>query len=570
MGTSSGSNHPHQMLPPRQQLRSGGPETALSLVSSDPHSSHEGQEPRSNSDAVRRESPAESASSQETWPLGEVSVAKKTVVVNKKTEPDSHEHPVMHHVSNADKVSIRDIARERVEIVAERMHRLPDEFLEELKNGLKSILEGNAALSVDEFMFLQKLVQSRPDLTSTTLMRAHRVQLEILVAINTGIQAFLHPNISLSQANLIEVFVYKRCRNIACQSQLPADDCYCEVCTKRKGFCNLCMCVICNKFDFSVNSCRWIGCDLCSHWTHTDCAIRDGQITAGSSAKNASGPGEMMFKCRACNRTSELLGWVRDVFQHCAPNWDRESLVKELDFVSRIFRGSEDQRGRKLFWKCEELMEKIKGGLAEATAAKLILMFFQEIELDSAKSFDIGEGGRLIAPQDACSRIAEVVQETLRKMEIVSEEKMRMFKKARMALESCDRELEDKAKEVAEMKAERQKKKLQIDELDRIVRLKQAEADMFQLKANEAKREAERLQRIVLAKMDKSEEEYASNYLKQRLSEAEAEKQYLFEKIKLQENSRAVSQSSGGGGGGGDPSQVLMYSKIRDLLQGYK
>ncbi|KAJ0253020.1 Protein OBERON 2 [Hirschfeldia incana] len=556
MGTSSGSNHPHQMLPPRQQLRTGGGglETTLSLVS------HDGQEPprsNNNSDTVR-ESPAESASSQDTWPLADPVTAKKTVV-KQKTGPDSSSHeqqPVMHRVSTADRVSVRDIARERVEVIAERMHRLPEEFLEELKSGLKSVLEGSAAHSAEEFVFLQKLVQSRSDLNSATLLRAHRSQLEILVAINTGIQAFLHPNISLSQSSLIEIFLYKRCRNIPCQNQLPADDCRCDVCSK-KGFCNQCMCVICNKFDFSVNTCRWIGCDSCSHWTHTDCAIRDGQITTG--------PGEMLFKCRACSHASELLGFVRDVFQHCAPNWDRESLVKELDFVSRIFRGSEDQKGRKLFWKCEELMDKIKGGLAETTAAKLILMFFQEIELDSAKSF---ENGSLIAPQDACTRIAEVVQETLRKMEVVSEEKMRMFKKARMALETCDRELEDKAKEVAELKAERQKKKLQIDELERIVRLKQAEADMFQLKANEAKREGERLQRIILAKTDKSEEEYASNYLKQRMSEAEAEKQYLFEKIKLQESSRvAASQSSGGGGG--DPSQVLMYSKIRDLLQGY-
>ncbi|KAF8107284.1 hypothetical protein N665_0124s0075 [Sinapis alba] len=552
MGTSSGSNHPHQMLPPRQQLRTGGLETTLSLVS------HDGQEPRSNNSDTVRESPAESASSQETWPLADPITAKKTV--KQKTEPDSsqEQQPVLHHLSSADKVSVQDIARERVEVLAERMHRLPDEFLEELKSGLKSMLEGNVLHSVEEFVYLQKLVQSRSDLNSTTLVRAHRAQLEILVAINTGIQGFLHPNITLSQSSLIEIFLYKRCRNIPCQNQLPADDCHCDVCTNRKGFCNLCMCVICNKFDFSVNTCRWIGCDLCSHWTHTDCAIRDGQI----STKNGSGSGEMLFKCRACNHASELLGFVKDVFQHCAPNWDRESLVKELDFVSRIFRGSEDQRGRKLFWKCEELMDKIKGGLAETTAAKLILMFFQEIELDSEN----GEGGRLIAPQDACSRIAEVVQETLRKMEVVSEEKMRMFKKARMALETCDRELEDKAKEVAEVKAERQKKKLQIDELERIVRLKQAEADMFQLKANEAKREGERLQRIILAKTDKSEEEYASNYLKQRMSEAEAEKQYLFEKIKLQESSRVASQSSGGGG---DTSQVLMYSKIRDLLQGY-
>ena len=84
---------------------------------------------------------------------------------------------------------------------------------------------------------------------------------------------------------------------------------------------------------------------------------------------------------------------------------------------------------------------------------------------------------------------------------------------------------------------------------------------MFQLKANEAKREAERLQRIALAKQDKSEEEFTSNYLKQRLNEAEAEKQYLYEKIKLQESSRASQSSSGG-----DPSQMLIYSKIHDLL----
>ena len=146
-------------------------------------------------------------------------------------------------------------------------------------------------------------------------------------------------------------------------------------------------------------------------------------------------------------------------------------------------------------------------------------------------------------------------------MEIVANEKMRSWKKARMDVEAFNREVEDKAKEAAEIKLDRQRKKLQIEELEKIVRLKCAEADMFQLKANEAKREAERLQRISLAKTDKSEEDYASNYLKQRLNEAEAEKQYLLEKIKLQESSRA-SQSSGGA----EASQMLMYSKIQDLL----
>ncbi|TYI20230.1 hypothetical protein ES332_A07G222300v1 [Gossypium tomentosum] len=564
MGTSSGSNINHQhsskMLPPRQQPRPGSLQTSLSLVSSEHRLSPDAQEPRSNSDNVH-ESPTESASSQETWPTADAVTAKK--MENGKIENDCPEQSVIRRVSSADKITLRDIARERVDVISEKMHRLPDEFLDELKNQLKAILEGNGgSQNREEFLILQKLVQSRSDLTAKTLIRAHRAQLEILVAINTGIQAFLHPNISLSQTSLIEVFVYKRCRNIACQNQLPADDCTCELCANRNGFCNLCMCVICNKFDFEVNTCRWIGCDLCSHWTHTDCAIRDGQICMGPSVKSGSGPTEMLFRCCACNRTSELFGWVKDVFQHCAPAWDREALMRELDFVSRIFRGSDDPRGKKLFWKCEDLLEKMRGGQPESTACRSILIFFQELDMDSPTSLENGEGGRLIAPQEACNRIADVVQEAIRKMEMVADEKMRMFKKARLALDACDRELQDKAKEVAELKLERQKKKLQVEELERIVRLKQAEADMFQLKANEAKREAERLQRIALAKSDKSEEEYASSYLKLRLSEAEAEKQYLFEKIKLQESSRASQSSSGG-----DPS--LMYSKIRDLLHGY-
>ncbi|XP_011039329.1 PREDICTED: OBERON-like protein [Populus euphratica] len=550
------------MLPPRQQPCAAGLQTSLSLVSSDLHLSPDAQEPRSNSDNIR-ESPTESASSQETWPTADAMMKKK--MENDKADNDCPGQSIIRRVSGADKISCRDIAGERVDIISEKMQHLPDDFLDELKNGLRVMLEGSGGSQHrEEFLILQKLVHNRSDLTAKTLIRAHRVQLEILVAINTGIQAFLHPSISLSQTSLIEVFVFKRCRNIACQNQLPADDCTCEICANKSGFCNLCMCVICNKFDFEVNTCRWIGCDLCSHWTHTDCAIRDGQICMGPSFKSGAGPTEMLFRCRACNRTSELLGWVKDVFQHCAPAWEREALTRELDFVSRIFRGSEDPRGRKLFWKCEELIEKMKGGLAESTACRVILMFFQELEVDSPRSLENGEGGRLIAPQEACNRIAEVVQEAIRKMEMVADEKMRMFKKARMALEACDRELEEKAKEVAELKLDRQKKKLQIEELERIVRLKQAEADMFQLKANEAKREAERLQRIALAKTDKSEEEYASSYLKLRLSEAEAEKQYLFEKIKLQESSRA-SQSSGGA----DPSQVLAYSKIQEILHGY-
>lgn len=147
-------------------------------------------------------------------------------------------------------------------------------------------------------------------------------------------------------------------------------------------------------------------------------------------------------------------------------------------------------------------------------------------------------------------------------MEIVADEKMRLLKRARLHLEVCDRELEDKARKVTELKMERHRKKQQIDELESIIRLKQAKVDMFQLKANEARREAERLQSIALARSEKSEEEYVSRYLKQRMSEAEAERQYLHEKFKLQDSSRAAPSN-----GVGDSSQTLMLSKIQDLLK---
>ncbi|ONK59828.1 uncharacterized protein A4U43_C08F11240 [Asparagus officinalis] len=568
MGASSGANFNHQpppkMLPPRQHPRPSGLQTSLSLASSD------AAEPLSQG----HDSPTDSTSSRETWPIENNhsnSIIVKKLDKEKEGENEFPEHQVIRRVSSVNKLSLREVARERIEVISDRMMVMPIEILDELKSELRVILEGSGgSQNREEFLNLQHLVHGRTDLTEKSLVKAHRAQLEILVAINTGIQAFLHPNISLPQSRLIEIFLYKRCRNIACQSPLPADECSCEICTNRNGFCNQCMCGICNKFDFEVNTCRWIGCDVCAHWTHTDCAMHVGRIGMGQTAKGVAGHAEMLFRCQACNRTSELLGWVKDVFQHCAHGWDRESLIRELELVTKIFRLSEDPKGRKLYWKCGDLIEKMKSGATTSTVCRMLMLLFQELEIDSTKNLtETEDPSHLIAPQEACNKIAEVVQEAVRKMEIVAEEKLRMFKRARLSLEACDRELEDKAREVAELKIERQRKKQQVEELESIVRLKQAEAEMFQLKATEARQEAERLQTIVLAKSEKAaaEQDYASLYLKRRLDEAEAEKQYLFEKIKLQESQRPPQVgSSSGGVGGGDSSQMLMC-KIQDLIK---
>jgi hypothetical protein len=281
-------------------------------------------------------------------------------------------------IPSAGRMTLREVARDRVDLVAEKMKGMSDELLDETKTELRSILEGaGGPHQIQEFMYLQKLVQDRVDLTLPILLMAHHVQLEILVAIKTGIQAFLHPSVDIPQTHLAEIFLYKRCRNIACQSAVPAEECKCNICSNRNGFCNLCMCVICNKFDFEVNTCRWVGCDICSHWTHTDCAIRDGQIGTGQTIKNGIGHAEMLFRCQACQRTSELFGWVRDVFQQCAPGWDRDTLLRELDYVCKIFRLSEDSKGRKLFRKCAELVERLRSGSAESMSPRILLQALQ-------------------------------------------------------------------------------------------------------------------------------------------------------------------------------------------------
>ncbi|KAK1401027.1 hypothetical protein POM88_000632 [Heracleum sosnowskyi] len=81
-----------------------------------------------------------------------------------------------------------------------------------------------------------------------------------------------------------------------------------------------------------------------------------------------------------------------------------------------------------------------------------------EVETNNVTSSESEEGGGLIAPQEAFNRIADVVQEAVKKMETVEEEKLRMVKKARLAVEACDQERKDKAREVAALKMDRQRK----------------------------------------------------------------------------------------------------------------
>ncbi|CAM6069335.1 unnamed protein product [Sphagnum tenellum] len=423
-------------------------------------------------------------------------------------------------VGNSEKpfttVRVQDIVSELIPSMARKLQELPDSFLEGLKESLRDML--NSIDKREQFVSLQQTLAARTDLTTDTLLRAHRVQLELLVAVKTGILAFLHPDIPMTHSALVEVFLQTKCRNFACQSQLPADECDCKLCAQKTGFCSSCMCVVCSKFDFDANTCRWIGCDFCLHWCHTDCGIRMGYIAPGPSIRGAAGTSEMQFHCIACDHTSELYGFVKDVFCTCAPQWDRDVLASELDCVRRIFHDSKDAHGQQLCSKAEQMLQQLDAQVDPAIACSTMLKFFAD-----------GDAGRVQNQSPSVSKEAQtqpprVSKESLRTPPVSGMDKTTTrdaLERARAALQTYDAELEEKRQEAAELQQEREHKKAQILELESIVRIKQAEAKMFAVRAGEARREAEGLQRIVLAKAEKIEQEYAFKVAKLRLEEAE-------------------------------------------------
>lgn len=69
------------------------------------------------------------------------------------------------------------------------------------------------------------------------------------------------------------------------------------------------------------------------------------------------------------------------------------------------------------------------------------------------------------------------------------------------------------------------------EELESIVRMKQAEAAMFQGRADDARREAEGLKRIAIAKKEKIEEEYKRRMGKLSVEEVEERKRRKLEEL---------------------------------------
>lgn len=258
-------------------------------------------------------------------------------------------------LTRPDKV-LKEIVSESVSLMAQRLQELPSNSVEAVKEYLRNLMGSS---DKEEFSSLQRKLDRRSDLTSENLLKSHRVQLEIMVAVKTGVIGFLSLKIRIPTSELVEIFLLTRCKNLSCKSLLPVDDCDCKICTKNKGFCSACTCPICFKFDCALNTCSWVGCDVCSHWCHAICGMQKNLIRPGQSLKGGGTMTEMQFYCPGCDHASEMFGFVKEVFMCCAKGWGLETMMKELDCVRMIFRESQDLEGKELERKVDEMLKML-------------------------------------------------------------------------------------------------------------------------------------------------------------------------------------------------------------------
>ncbi|XP_078442406.1 uncharacterized protein LOC144712101 [Wolffia australiana] len=298
----------------------------------------------------------------------------------------------------------------------------------------------------------------------------------------------------------------QRCRNPQCRSVVPVDDCDCKVCSQRKGFCSACMCLVCGEFDSASNTCGWVGCDVCLHWCHTDCALCHGHIRNGNRGGGAGGRvgKEVQFLCVACGHPSEMFGFVKEVVRTCALSWGKEVLARELEFVRRIFAASEDARGASLHAMAATQLLSLEKNASSGDVVRRVLAFLSEAD-SPVDGGGIGGGGgstgaatsSVPGPPPSYAMVAPSTH-----------------------LGTSSTTLAAAAAGTGAAG----------DELDGVVKFKKAEAEMYQWRAEEARREAEGLRRIAAAKVGKIEEEFSRRLARLRLAEAEERR-----RLKLQE-----------------------------------
>ncbi|URD90918.1 hypothetical protein MUK42_35216 [Musa troglodytarum] len=396
----------------------------------------------------------------------------------------------------------------------------------------------------------QEALRRRSDMTMDTLINCPRVLLEILVAIRMGLPDFIRRTTNLKSSDLVEIFLNLKCRNIACRNSLPVDDCDCKVCIDKTGFCSACMCLVCSKFDNASNTCSWVGCDVCLHWCHTDCGLQGSHIRNGISTPGDEEIPEMQFHCVACHHPSEMFGFVKEVFKTCAKDWKVDTLAKELQYVKRIFSASNDLRGKRLHDLSDKMLLNLEKKANHSEVVMHILTFLSDSEFNlSSASISTPKG----SSRNEAGRI-NVACSSKDWLPSVPSEKASLLENTGLVLSmGCD-QVGRKARDV-ELQMNLEKKPV-VDELESVIKFKHAEAKMYQERADDARREAESLKHISIAKNSKIDEDYASQIEKLRLSEAEERRRQKFEELQAIEKAHREYFNM----------KMRMEADIKDLL----
>ncbi|KAI3719872.1 hypothetical protein L6452_20777 [Arctium lappa] len=394
---------------------------------------------------------------------------------------------------------LQEIVSESIPIMAKVILEFSDETIESTKDYLKKLME--IPERRDELVRLQLRLERRSDLTSENLSKADRNQLDILVSIRTNLGSFVSPQTRLPTDELIEIFLHERCKNVNCKRPLPVEDCDCKICSKKNGFCSECMCPVCLNFDCANNTCSWVGCDVCSHWCHAACGLEKNLIRPGSSLKGPTGTTEIQFHCIGCGHVSEMFGFIKDVFRCCAKEWSLEILMKELDCVRKIFRGSLDFKGKELYSKAGEMVSNLDNKvMSPSDVCSFIFRFFDYT--DGISEFPTSNLPSTVVPPS---------------------------KPPSQMINSNNMMIEDEW-------SVKSTKKDRYDSVESLVRIKEAESRMFQKKADEARKEAEGYKRMMRIKIEKLDEEYTEKLSKLRLNESEERKKQKVEEFKVLEN----------------------------------
>ncbi|XWS35531.1 hypothetical protein CRYUN_Cryun20dG0005200 [Craigia yunnanensis] len=441
---------------------------------------------------------------------------------------------------------ISKMASEPIHVMARKFHEMTGQSIACLKESIQEIM-----LNADmhgKLRASQDALRNRSDLTLEMLLKSHRAQLEILVALKTGLPEYLLVDSSISSSDLAEIFLNLRCRNLMCRSSVPVDECDCKVCSKNNGFCSSCMCLVCSKFDMASNTCSWVGCDVCLHWCHADCGLRESYIRSGHSAA------EMQFHCVACDHPSEMFGFVKEVFQNFAKEWTLETFAKELEYVKRIFAGSKDVRGKRLHEIANQMLVRLAKKSDVPEVYGQIMSFLTDS--DSSKP---GNTTVLLGKEQGkgINGIAEPSQDASYLKSVYSN-KAPQLESSSSLLPSFHVDRTDRPVKLpleSELQRSAQNHSF-FPELESFVRIKQEEAKMYQTRADDARREAEGLKRIAITKNEKIEEEYTSRITKLRLVEAEEMRKQKFEE--LQALDRAYREYYG--------MKTRMEADIKDLL----